>query len=229
MIISISYPLTAKTPLYPNTPAPVISSLRSMELGDSANTSAITFSTHSGTHIDAPRHFCKQGKTIADCLTLDTTFFPAYCINVPKRDSEEITVSNLAGSISQVQDAEAILIRTGWHTIRSDDPERYSNDHPWVSPEVPAFLRENCPHLRLFGIDQISVSSVLHRAEGHACHRKFLCEEKSILLLEDLNLSDFQIKGSFRLHIYPFMIEHIDGVPVIAAVEIKNSVPEFLS
>ncbi len=228
MIIPISYPLTAKTPLYPNTPAPVIHLLRSMEQGDRANTRAITFSTHSGTHIDSPLHFCKQGKSIADCLTLDTTFFPAYCTDVPKPVSGEITVSDLEGGISQVQDAEALLIRTGWHKIRSDHPGQYCNDHPWVSPDVPQFLRENCPRLRLFGIDQISVSSVLHRVEGHACHRKFLCEEKSILLLEDLNLSDTRVNGSFRLHIYPFMIDDIDGVPVVAIVEIKCSVPEFL-
>ena len=152
MIIPLSYPLTAKTPLYPNTPAPVMHPLRSMEHGDSANTSAITFSTHSGTHIDAPRHFCKQGKTIADFLILDTAFFPSYCMDVPKRVSEEITVGDLEGNISYVQDAEALLIRTGWHTIRSEDPERYCNDHPSVSPEVSQFLREKCPNLRLFGL-----------------------------------------------------------------------------
>jgi kynurenine formamidase len=220
MIIPLSYPLTAKTPLYPNTPAPVIHLLRSMEQGDRANTSAIKVSTHSGTHIDAPRHFCKQGKTIADCFTLDTTFFPVYCIDVPKRESEEICVNNLKGSITQVQDAEALLIRTGWHAIRSGDPERYCNDHPWVSPEVPAFLRENCPRLRLFGIDQISISSVLHRETGHACHQKFLCGEKPILLLEDLNLSDIRIINTFMMHIYPHFIDDIDGVPVTVIAEL---------
>ena len=40
-----------------------------------------------------------------------------------------------------------------------------------------------------------------------------------ILILEDLNLSDTRIKGSFRLHIYPFVIDEIDGVPVIVVVE----------
>lgn len=220
MIISISYPLTAKTPLYPNTPAPVIHPLRSMKQGDSANTSTITFSTHSGTHIDVPRHFCKQGKTIADCLTVDTTFFPAYCIKVPKLESEEITVSYLKGSISQMQDAEALLIRTGWHTIRSDNPERYCNDHPWVSPEVPQFLREKCPRLRLFGIDQISISSIVHRESGRECHRQFLCKYPSILLLEDIDLSDARLLvGKYILHLYPFMIYDLDGTPVVAIME----------
>ena len=192
-----------------------------MAKGDSANTSSITFSTHSGTHIDAPRHFCKQGKTIADCLTVDTTFFPAYCIDVPKPVSEEITVSDLEGSISLVQNAEALLIRTDWHTLRSKNPEQYSTNHPWVSPEVPQFLREKCPRLRLFGLDQISVSSPLHREAGHECHRKFLCGKKPILLLEDLNLSDTRIKTAFRMHIYPNFIDDIDGVPVTVIAEIQ--------
>ena len=220
MIIPLSYPLSTKTPIYPNTPGPVICPLRSIDQGDSANTSTITFSNHSGTHLDAPSHFCKEGATIADYLMRDTQFFPAYYIDIPKRESGEICVSDLEGSISHVQDAEALLIRTGWHTIRSDDPERYCNDHPWVLPEVPQYLREKCPRLRLFGLDQISVSSVLHRETGHACHRKFLCDEKSILLLEDLNLSDTRIKGAFRMHIYPYFIEDIDGVPVIVIAEI---------
>jgi kynurenine formamidase len=192
-----------------------------MEQGDSVNTRSITLSTHSGTHVDAPCHFCNLGKTIADCLTIDTAFFPTYCFDVPKRVSERIDVSDLAGNISQMQDAEALLIRTGWHTVRSDDPYQYCQNHPWVSEEIPAFLREQCPKLRLFGLDQISVSSVLHRADGYECHRKFLCEKRSILLLEDLNLSDARVKGSFRLHIYPYMIEIIDGVPVIAVVEVE--------
>jgi kynurenine formamidase len=191
-----------------------------MAQSDSANTSTMTFSTHSGTHLDAPHHFCKQGKTIADCLTADTTFFPTYCIDVPKQVNEEITVNDLKQSISHTTNAEALLIRTGWHTLRSENPERYSTNHPWVSPEVPQFLQEKYPELRLFGLDQISVSSPFHRETGHECHRKFLCGKKPILLLEDLNLLDSQINKAFRMHIYPHFIDDIDGVPVTVIAEI---------
>ena len=222
MIIPISYPLTTKTPLYPNTPLPNINTLRSIEKGDSANTSAITFSTHSGTHIDAPFHFCIGGKTITGCLTHDTTFFPTYCIEVRKKKSEEIIVSDLENKIADVQKAEGLLIHTGWDVIRSKDPKRYCHDHPWISPDVPLFLREKCPHLRLFGIDQISISSVLHRDAGHDCHRKFLCGERPILILEDLNLSDAGVIGRLQLHVYPYMIDDVDGIPVIALVETEK-------
>jgi len=220
VILPLSYALTTKTPLYPNTPAPVIRPLRSMKNGDSANTSTLALSTHSGTHIDVPSHFCNNGKTVADYLTVDTTFFPTYCIDVPKTGSEEITIDDLEGSITQLQDAEAFLIRTGWHLIRSDDPERYVNDHPWVSAEVSIFLREHCPRLRLFGIDQISVSSVLHREAGHECHRNFLCNKRPILIVEDLNLSNIFKNVPFRMHIYPHFIDALDGVPVTVIAEV---------
>lgn len=221
MNILLSYPLTLKTPLYPKTPPLVIQTLRSMEQGDHANVSMITFSSHSGTHLDAPRHFCKTGKTIADCLTFCTTFFNAYCIDVPILKSEEIFVSDLEKHIPLISNAEIVLIRTGWSIIRTEDPERYCGDHPWISSEIPAFLRENCPKLRFFGIDQISVSSILHREMGHDCHRNFLCNKRPILILEDIDLSDIRIQGAFMMHLYPFLIDDIDAVPVIAIAEIN--------
>lgn len=219
MIIPLSYPLTKQSPLYPNTPAPVIHPLRSMANGDSANASAITVSAHSGTHIDAPFHFCNKGKTITECLNADTTFFPAYCLEIGRNKGEEIGVSDLDLLLPDVSDAQALLIRTGGHCLRSEDPVRYSNEHPWVSPELPEFLRKNCPRLRLFGIDQISISSVLHRDDGHECHRKFLCGEKPILILEDLNLSKIGIRHAFRIHVYPFLLGNNDGTPVIVLAE----------
>lgn len=221
VIIPLSYPFSAKTPRYPNTPLPQVSRLRSIAKGDNANTSIITVPTHFGTHVDSPRHFCDLGKTIADSLTGMTTFYPTYCIDVPKSEPNDITVSDLESRIYQVCDAESILIRTGWHRVRSENPNLYSNDHPWVSPEIPRFLRDSCPDLRMFGLDQISISSILHRGSGHECHRNFLCGKRSVLLLEDLNLSDERIKGAFRMHIFPHFIDDIDGVPVTVIAEIQ--------
>jgi kynurenine formamidase len=220
MIIPLSHPLTPETPLYPNTPPPMIQPHRALKNGDSANTSSITFTSHSGTHIDVPRHFCRDGKTVSDYFTLNASFYPVYCIDTPKEKQEEIIVSDLENEISRIKDAESILIKTGWHFIRSKNPDQYMTDHPWVSSKVPRFLREQFPYLRLFGLDQISLSSPLHSEEGHECHRQFLCEKKPILVLEDLNLSDIRIKGPFKMHIFPYIIGSFDGTPVTVIAEI---------
>lgn len=219
MIIPISYPLSRTSPLYPGTPELSIQPFKSINTGSSSNSSIITHSSHAGTHIDVPFHFCHGGKTVADCFTYGSTFFPAYCIDIGKPNSQEIGTGDLGTIVAGMTDAQALFIRTGWDTIRVGDPYRYSHENICVSPEVPTFLREHCPYLRVFGIDQISISSVRNRDAGRECHRKFLCDKKPILLLEDCNLSDIRIFGKFRLHIFPYITDEIDGVPVVAFLE----------
>jgi arylformamidase len=220
VIIHLSHALFPGSPLYPNTPPPVVSPHKSIRRGDSANASTVTYSTHTGTHVDAPCHFCEGSGSIEDFFKEPVSLFPVQCIDLHLHESREIGIADLETGISRVRDAEAILLRTGWHTVRSTDPGRYSADHPWVSPDLPQFLKENCPRLRLFGLDQISVSSPLHREAGHACHRNFLCGDRPILLLEDIDLSDRRLKNPFRIHLFPHFIDRIDAVPVTVIAEL---------
>jgi len=219
MIFALSYSLTADSPLYPNTPRPEVRTLRSLDRGDSATTSTITFSTHAGTHVDVPRHFCPGGAGVQDLIPGPVSFFPAHCLDLHLAESREIGIPDLQAAIPQVRDAGALVVRTGWGTVRAGDPGRYTTDHPWISPDLPQFLRDACPRLRLFGLDQVSVSSPLHREAGHACHRSFLCGGRPVLLLEDLDLSDRRLAGPFRLHLFPCFTGALDGVPVTVIAE----------
>lgn len=55
--------------VYPGDPAPEKKTLSSMEKGDLYNLTALTMCAHNGTHIDAPFHFLKDGKTVDEvCL-----------------------------------------------------------------------------------------------------------------------------------------------------------------
>lgn len=55
--------------VYPGDPAPEKRSLCCMEKGDLYNLTAFSMCAHNGTHIDAPFHFLKDGKTVeAVCL-----------------------------------------------------------------------------------------------------------------------------------------------------------------
>ena len=55
--------------VYPGDPAPERKALCSMEKGDLYNLTAFQMCAHNGTHIDAPFHFIKDGKTV-DAITL---------------------------------------------------------------------------------------------------------------------------------------------------------------
>ena len=54
--------------VYPGDPAPVRQVLGSMEQGNAYNLTAFSMCAHNGTHMDAPFHFIRDGKTVAGLL-----------------------------------------------------------------------------------------------------------------------------------------------------------------
>lgn len=63
--------------VYPGDPTPKKRVISSMEKGDFYNLMAFSMCAHNGTHIDAPFHFIKDGKTV-DSVSLDTFIGMAY-------------------------------------------------------------------------------------------------------------------------------------------------------
>lgn len=63
--------------VYPGDPIPKKRVISSMEKGDLYNLTAFSMCAHNGTHIDAPFHFIKDGKTV-DSVSLDTFIGMAY-------------------------------------------------------------------------------------------------------------------------------------------------------
>ena len=79
--------------IYPGDPVPERKELNSMERGDLYNLTAFSMCAHNGTHIDAPAHFIKEGKTI-DEIPLEAVVGMAYVVEhygvVSKQDAYEI-------------------------------------------------------------------------------------------------------------------------------------------
>lgn len=63
--------------VYPGDPTPKKRVISSMEKGDLYNLTAFSMCAHNGTHIDAPFHFIKDGKTV-DSVSLDIFIGMAY-------------------------------------------------------------------------------------------------------------------------------------------------------
>ena len=63
MIYDISQELFSCA-VYPGDPAPVRTVLASLEQGDIINLTSLSLCAHNGTHLDAPAHFIKGGKTV---------------------------------------------------------------------------------------------------------------------------------------------------------------------
>lgn len=63
--------------VFPGDPVPEKKTLCSIEKGDLYNLTAFSMCAHNGTHVDAPFHFCRDGKTI-DALGLEAFVGAAY-------------------------------------------------------------------------------------------------------------------------------------------------------
>ena len=219
MLIHISYPLEKKSPLYPGSPEVSLNPVRSIANNDSANTSMFSFGNHSGTHVDAPLHFCDNGFSVVDVLKSENIFSPAICIDIAKEPDSSISKADLEPFAEQICNVEALLIRTGFFRHRYDKSDVYTTSHPWIQPDVPEYLREICPRLKVVGLDTISISNPSHREKGHAAHKAFLCGEFPILLLEDADLSDPRLMGEiFELCVYPWLVDEVDATPVVALI-----------
>ena len=75
-IYDISQPIPGCT-LYPGDPEPRLRLLQSTDRGDLYNLTAFSMCAHNGTHIDAPFHFLKDGKTV-DAIGLEAFVGMAY-------------------------------------------------------------------------------------------------------------------------------------------------------
>lgn len=93
MIYDISQELFSCA-VYPGDPSPTRTTLASLEQGDIINLTALSLCAHNGTHLDAPAHFIKGGKTIDEA---DPSAYLGNCY--VHRHEGEVTAA----------DAEAIL------------------------------------------------------------------------------------------------------------------------
>jgi len=219
MIIPVSYPLAASSPLYPGTPATRIFPDKAIAAGSSANTSVLTFSSHAGTHLDVPRHFCSGGKTVRDLLGVMNVYSPTYCLDLPGSPDRGIVGAELAAHLCGMHDAEAILLRTGSGRQRMSNPGAYAATHPWIRADVAGVLRARCPRIRLLGVDTISISVPSHREDGRESHRAFLCDPRPVCLLEDADLFAVIPGTAYTLVLMPWLAEELDGVPVTAFLD----------
>ena len=91
-IIEISQELL-NCKIYDGDPSPKITRLTDMKAGDIYNLSALSLCVHNGTHIDAPKHFIKDGAAV-DEIPLDTLIGRCFIVcgygNITAEDAENI-------------------------------------------------------------------------------------------------------------------------------------------
>lgn len=202
-VISLSFFLDENTPNYGGIKGAVkFRPTRSIALGHNSNNHSFEFPGHINTHIDFPRHFSSDGKTLSDYPPSFWVFDKVGFINC--------NIDNLPAEIEKLNPATEILIfKSGFGEYRDED--FYWENQPVIQASIAGLLKKHCPSIRVFGFDMISLSSQLDKAEGKKAHIAFLIQSE-ILVMEDMNLSNIH-KAPSRVIISPLLIKDADGVP----------------
>ena len=207
--IDISVPIKNGMVHWPGDPQVSISRLKDMNNNDQANLSYLSLGAHTGTHMDAPLHFFKDGSSIKE-LDPDFMIGPARVIHI--RDEESIKVSELAEH--DIGHGERILFRTV-NSLKAWQSDEFYKDFVYICPEAADFLAERGP--ALIGVDYLSVGG--YYSGGAETHRKIL--GAGIWVIEGLDLSNVE-EGEYELACLPLKIVDSDGAPARAVVRRRS-------
>ncbi len=201
--IDVSVALHSGMVHWPDNPPVRIERMLDIEHGDAANVSKISMGSHTGTHMDAPLHFLREGKGL-DEMPLDAAMGRTRVIAV--NDPETVKPSHLREH--DIRSGERILFKTQ-NSARSWPSRTFIEDFVYVSQEAARYLAAR--GVRAVGIDYISVGGF--RKDGVETHRALL--EAGIWVIEGLDLSEVE-PGEYELVCLPIKVERSDGAPARA-------------
>jgi arylformamidase len=209
-ILDISVPIVEGMAVWEGDPPVRIEQVASIER-DGANVSMISFSLHTGTHIDSPMHYL-QGGMATDQIELDNLVGDVLVVEIPEniRVIEKEQIQELVNGCF----AERLLFKTSNSKEYPKKWRKFSTD--FVALSVDAAIELSKLNLRLIGIDAPSIA--LYGAENEV-HRAFLSE--NTVILEGTDLSQVN-PGLYWLVCLPLKIEGVEGTPVRAILLPKS-------
>jgi arylformamidase len=204
-IHDISVPVRAGGLVYPGNPEISIELQQAISRGAGANVSAVAFGSHTGTHVDAVRHFIDGGDAV-DEIALDALIGPAIVI------SFEDSVMSIGARDLEGRDLgghNRVLLKTrNSGFIRNGD---FRKDYTFLAPDGAEFLVSR--GVRLIGIDYLSVEQF--HSGHHRTHRTLL--QNGVVIVEGLSLAEIT-PGAYDLICLPLRLEGLDGAPARAVL-----------
>lgn len=167
--------------------------------------SSIRMSLHTGTHIDAPIHFVKNGKSILD---IDLYNFLGYAkIFDLSKVEKEISCDDIKKIA--IEEDDVIFFKTRNSSYSYDDGFR--KDYVYISAEAAEMLAGK--KIKTIGVDYFSVGG--YNSSNTEVHKTFLY--KDIGIIEGLDLSNVD-EGKYFFSCLPLKIDGADGTPARAVL-----------
>ena len=198
-LVEASVLLKAGVPTYPGNPEFELQPVKRIADGGSSNVSRLVLGTHTGTHVDAPRHFFDDGPGV-DALPLDLLIGRSRVIDLPHRGG--ITEEHLAAA-GLIEDLR-VLLRTPNSALWNANG--FHQDYTYLTEGGARYLVDQ--GVKVVGVDYLSVEQ-FHKA-GAPAHHALL--GSGVVVIEGLNLSDAEA-GQYEMYCLPLRIEGADGAP----------------
>jgi arylformamidase len=199
-LVDVSVPLQAGLATYPGNPEFELQPVKRIATGGSANVSRLIMGTHTGTHVDAPRHFFDNAAAI-DALPLDLLIGRARVVDVPFRGG--ITEAHLADA--DLREDIRVLLRTPnsalWRSMNG-----FHEDYTYLTEAGARYLVNQ--GVKVVGIDYLSVEQF--KRPGAPAHHALLGD--NVVIIEGLNLSDAE-PGQYEMYCLPLRVTGADGAP----------------
>jgi kynurenine formamidase len=207
--IDLSLTISESIPSFPGSPIPQFISWSDIE-HDGYNLELLFLSSHTGTHLDAPYHFVKNGLKINQ-IPLDRLMGKAILIKLKKSKNSTITKSDIQlfeKKNGKIPNNSSIFFYTSWQ--KNLKKENYFTENPGLDSSSAKYLVSK--KINLIGIDSPSID--LGKDESFSVHH--ILSKNNILIVENLaNLNKIKSK-KFNFTILPLKLKNATGSPVRA-------------
>lgn len=200
----ISIPISPHMPVWPGDPPVKLEQVSKIEEGAEANVTRIEMGLHTGTHVDAPYHFLKDGKGV-DSLRLQTLTGRTYVLHLPNIDVIDAEVLKKAEIPPRTR---RLLFRTRNSEYWARGEKDFQKEFVGISSSGAEFLVMR--GVKLVGVDYLSVAPYKDSRPTHEILLK-----AGIVIVEGLDLSGIA-QGRYTLYCLPLKVLGADGAPARA-------------
>ncbi|KAF9256739.1 putative cyclase [Marasmius fiardii PR-910] len=207
--VDISHTLESEISIYPGDPSFTCVPFSTVEK-DGWSVHSISIGSHTGTHLDAPSHLIRSGKTV-DEIPLSMLIGRARIINVTgKSPSSKITWEDIQGHFPHGSSPWPIVVLyTGWAKYWG------TNDYlsyPFLAKQAAEELIKR--GVSVLGVDTLSPDAI-DGPDGYGVHEVFLGADK--VLVENLNLTGLHPEiEEVMVSFIPLKLAKCDGSPIRA-------------
>ena len=202
-IYDLSPEISESMVVYKNNPSkrPVIKATRTLKEG--ANESKLDIEVHTGSHVDAPFHMIKDGRTI-ERISLDRFMGKAIVLDFSKiKDS--IKKNHFINLKIKIQKNDIVLLKT-----KDKSEKTFNFNFTYLEKSGAEYLAAQ--KVKAVGIDS---SGIERNQQNHETHKILL--QKEIPIFEGLDLSKVK-EGKYLFYGFPLKIKKGDASPVRAVL-----------